>query len=252
MIRLHQLAFQECSGSVLAFPVSNNAGTQQSGIHRGIRQSFQHALSIVIVFPLNILAGQHIGCRHTGLGVPTIGRALQPIHNLLVIARHLLFFQIRHKQRAVQNRCSGVNQQITPGIFPDFFCGKVKGLLQFPLGCHLGKFVDKLPDLLLSQLLPEGKELIHVDIQQSCQRRKQGDVRIGVALFPFVHRRRRHPQVVGNLLLGQSCGLPTGFDLFTQLHPGVPPFTSMFWQFHYNTGAFLPQLSSAFLSGKKT
>ena len=49
---------------------------------------------------------------------------------------------------------------------------------------------------------------------------------MGNSFFPFVHRRRRDPQKLGQGFLGQSLAVPAGADDFVDFHE-APSFGSI-------------------------
>ena len=82
----------------------------------------------------------------------------------------------------------------------------------------LVKGVDKVCDLDLRELFVEGKERVHVDLQQPCQRRQECDVWKRASALPFIDSRRCHAQCVSDLLLREVVGFAVSADLFTNVH----------------------------------
>ena len=127
-------------------------------------------------------------------------------------------------QDARQHARYVVGQLVAVRVLPQLVPGQLEGGPTARLLTGLVQLVQKQPDLLVGQVLLKGQQGVQVHPQGPGQGRQQGDVRVVQIPLPLVHCWGGHPQLLGQLLLGQAQGLPPGADHLVELH-GAPSFS---------------------------
>ena len=187
---VEQLPLQQGPG-LLGPPLLPPQGGQHFPlVPMGVGDLVQQRLRPVQIPPGDAAARHGIGRPLPDFGVRALGGLLvQARDKVLPAGPGCLIGAGEQGQKPLQQPRSAVCQRVAVGELAQLLLCQGKGRAA-PIGPgHLVQPVQKLRDLRLRQVLPKGQQCVQVHPQRPGQHRQQGDVRVGVSPFPFVHRR---------------------------------------------------------------
>ena len=175
-----------------------------------------------ISFCLFICFLSHIKVKQRLCGVPPYGliSALQctGIQRQKICIVFLRIRNLLYDPLHIKNQCRLPDQLLTVGILLQFSPGPLKHLVIRTFLQHGVQLIDHCPDLLFRQFFMKRQQGIQRNIQKSCNRSQQCDIRKGIAVFPLIHRRGCHSKPPCHLFLRHIFILSVCSDHFSQLH----------------------------------